>query len=445
MKQIHFILLRNEGLVLKILIRHAHSPWRPKPTNLNIGDTVMKQMDLKIAIVGAGVGGLTLALALREHGIDAQLYEQTEELREVGAAVALSANATRFYDRMGLRPDFVKVCAEVPGLIYRDGRSGTVIGHHRGTPSYREQFGGSYWGIHRADLQAVLSRAVGLERNKLSHRLVDLVQHPDRVCLSFDNGQRIDADLVIGADGARSITRRWMLGYDDALYSGCSGFRGVVPAERMDLLPDPETIQFWVGPGGHLLHYPIGDKGDQNFLLVERHPSPWPFRDWVMPASEGEQLRLFKHWHPAVVQMITAVPISQRWGLFHRPPLGRWSKGRVTLIGDAAHALVPHHGQGANQSIEDAVVLAAQLASAGPGNWREAQEAYERLRRGRTRKVQYASISTADVLHLPDGPAAQARNARLGARDSVLNHLDWIHDFDALTEEPSERQGGTWL
>jgi salicylate hydroxylase len=405
----------------------------------------MEQLDLKIAIIGAGIGGLTLALALREHGIDAQLYEQTDELREVGAAVALSANATRFYERMGLRAAFDAVCAEIPALIYRDGRSGEVIGQHRGEPSYRDQFGGSYWGVHRADLQAVLSNAVGLERIHLSHRLTDLVQHPDRVSLSFANGQHIDADLVIGADGARSITRRWMLGYDDALYSGCSGFRGVVPAGRMDLLPDPEAIQFWVGPQGHLLHYPIGDKGDQNFLLVERHPSPWPSREWVAPASEGEQLRLFKDWHPAVAQMITAVPISQRWGLFHRPPLGRWSKGRVTLIGDAAHALVPHHGQGANQSIEDAVVLAAQLAKAGPGRWREAQEAYERLRRGRTRKVQYASISTADVLHLPDGPEAQARNARLRARESLLHHLDWIHDFDALAQEPTERQGGTWL
>ena len=405
----------------------------------------MEQLDLKIAIIGAGIGGLTLALVLREHGIDAQLYEQTDELREVGAAVALSANATRFYERMGLRAAFDAVCAEIPALIYRDGRSGEVIGQHRGEPSYRDQFGGSYWGVHRADLQAVLSNAVGLERIHLSHRLTDLVQHADRVSLSFANGQRIDADLVIGADGARSITRRWMLGYDDALYSGCSGFRGVVPADRMDRLPDPEAIQFWVGPQGHLLHYPIGDQGDQNFLLVERHPSPWPTREWVTPASEGEQLRLFKDWHPAVTQMITAVPISQRWGLFHRPPLGRWSKGRVTLIGDAAHALVPHHGQGANQSIEDAVVLAAQLAKAGPGRWREAQEAYERLRRGRTRKVQYASITTADVLHLPDGPEAQARNARLRARDSLLHHLDWIHDFDALAQEPTERQGGTWL
>jgi salicylate hydroxylase len=382
----------------------------------------MEQLDLKIAIIGAGIGGLTLALALREHGIDAQLYEQTDELREVGAAVALSANATRFYERMGLRAAFDAVCAEIPALIYRDGRSGEVIGQHRGEPSYRQQFGGSYWGVHRADLQAVLSNAVGLERINLSHRLTDLVQHPDRVSLSFANGRHIDADLVIGADGARSITRRWMLGYDDALYSGCSGFRGVVPAGRMDRLPDPEALQYWIGPQGHLLHYPIGDEGDQNFLLVERHPSPWPSRDWVTPASEGEQLRLF-----------------------NRPPLGRWSKGRVTLVGDAAHALVPHHGQGANQSIEDAVVLAAQLAKAGPGRWREAQEAYERLRRGRTRKVQYASISTADVLHLPDGPEAQARNARLRGRDSLLRHLDWIHDFDALAQEPTERQGGTWL
>jgi salicylate hydroxylase len=164
-----------------------------------------------------------------------------------------------------------------------------------------------------------------------------------------------------------------------------------------------------------------------------------------MPATEGEQLALFKDWCPAVVQMITAVPISQRWGLFHRPPLGRWSKGRITLMGDAAHALVPHHGQGANQSIEDAVVLARELARAGPGRISEAQQAYERLRRGRTRKVQYASISLADVLHLPDGPPAEARNARISVRSNVLHHLEWIHNFDALNEEPNEHQGGVWL
>jgi len=137
--------------------------------------------------------------------------------------------------------------------------------------------------------------------------------------------------------------------------------------------------------------------------------------------------------------------VSDRWGLFHRPPLGRWTKGRVTLLGDAAHQLAPHHGQGANQSIEDAVVLAASLGEAGSGSLVDALERYERLRRGRTRKVQFASIITADVLHLPDGDNADRRNARLGSLEGALHHLGWIHEFDASSQQPSERQGGAWL
>ena len=182
-----------------------------------------------------------------------------------------------------------------------------------------------------------------------------------------------------------------------------------------------------------------------NFLLVERHPAPWPRREWMMPAVEGEQLRHFAGWHPAVVEMITAHPISNRWGLFHRLPLGRWTRGRVTLLGDAAHQLAPHHGQGANQSVEDAVVLAACLGESDSGSIGAALERYETLRRGRTRKVQFASISTADVLHLPDGDSADARNARLSTFEGALHHLGWIHEFDASTQKPSERQGGTWL
>jgi salicylate hydroxylase len=165
----------------------------------------------------------------------------------------------------------------------------------------------------------------------------------------------------------------------------------------------------------------------------------------VAPATEGEQLRHFASWHPAVVEMITATPVSNRWGLFHRPPLGRWTRGRVTLLGDAAHQLAPHHGQGANQSIEDAIVLAARVAERRDGSLPEALDRYERLRRGRTRKVQYASISVADILHLPDGENADRRNARLSTFEGALHHLGWIHDFDASTQEPTERQGGTWL
>ena len=407
----------------------------------------------RIAVVGAGIGGLTLAIALRGHGINVDIYEQTDELREVGAAVALSANATRFFDRCGLLEKIAACSFEVAALIYRDGRTGRIIGRHQMVPEYRQRFGAPFVGIHRADLQTILSAAVGLERIALRKRLVDIHDTAAHAELRFDDGSTAAADLVVGADGARSVVRRWMLGYDDGMYTGCSGFRGVVPMDRLPSLPDPTALQFWIGPGGHLLHYPMG-KDHINFLLVERHPTPWPRREWMMPANEGEQLRHFAGWHPAVVEMITAVPVSDRWGLFHRPPLGRWTKGRVTLLGDAAHAMAPHHGQGANQSIEDAVVLAGCLGvSRDPGPEmrdpgsavRDATNRYEQLRRGRTRKVQYASISTADMLHLPDGDNADRRNARLGSLEGALHHLGWVHEFDASIQEPSERQGGTWL
>ena len=409
----------------------------------------------RIAVIGAGIGGLTLAIALRQYGISVDIYEQTEELREVGAAVALSANATRFFERFGLLEKFASCSFEVSALIYRDGRSGRLIGKHQMVPDYRQRFGAPFVGIHRADLQAVLSSAVGLDRIALRKRLVDIHNTGTRAGLRFDDGSTAEADLVVGADGARSVVRRWMLGYDDAMYSGCSGFRGVVPMDMLQSLPDPSALQFWVGPGGHLLHYPMG-KNHINFLLVERHPTPWPRREWTMPATEGEQLRHFAQWHPAVVEMITANPVSDRWGLFHRPPLGRWTKGRVTLLGDAAHAMAPHHGQGANQSIEDAVVLAARLGDTwdrgagirdpgSSGSLIDATSRYEQLRRGRTRKVQYASISTADMLHLPDGDNADRRNARLGSFEGALHHLGWVHEFDAGTQEPNDRQGGTWL
>jgi salicylate hydroxylase len=398
----------------------------------------------QIAVIGAGIGGLTLAIALRRSGIAVDLYEQTSELREVGAAVALSANGTRFFEQFGLFGQLAPHWSEVEALIFRDGRNGRLIGKHAVGLQYRQRFGAPYVGIHRADLQAVLSAAAGLERIHLSKQLIHIDDRDGRVHLRFADGATAEADLVIGADGARSFVRQWMLGYDDALYSGCSGFRGIVPVTDVPSLPDATALQFWMGPSGHLLHYPMG-KGHINFLLVERHPAPWPYRDWSAPGVEGEQLRHFADWHPAVLEMVTAQPISKRWGLFHRPPLGRWTKGRVTLLGDAAHQLAPHHGQGANQSIEDAIVLAACIAEPASGSLAEPLERYERLRRGRSRKVQYASISAVDVLHLPDGDNADRRNARLSTSEGALHHLGWIHEFDALSQEPNERQGGTWL
>ena len=278
--------------------------------------------DLGIAIVGGGIGGLTLALALRQKGFDATIYEQADELREVGAAVALSANATRFYTgRLDLEEAIAKVWYEVQALIYRDGRTGVKVAEHRF--DYKARYGAPYVGIHRADLQAVLSGAVGMDKIELSKRLLDIDDSGNEAVLTFADGSTATADLVIGADGARSTVRRLLLGYDDALYSGASAFRGVVTPDQMPSMPDPDAIQFWMGDGRHCLHYPIGADGDHNFFLVERNPSPWPHKAWIAPSDDVEKLAGFGDWHPAIIEMVSAVSCTERWALFHRPPLSR--------------------------------------------------------------------------------------------------------------------------
>lgn len=390
----------------------------------------------RIAIVGAGIGGLTLAVELRRRGFEPQVYERADELREVGAAVALSANAVRFLrDRTGIGSGLREKAADVDGLIFRDGFSGDLIARVSSREEYRTRCGAPYYGIHRADLQQLLSGALQGEGLHLAHSLDRIDDTGESAVLHFSNGTTAEADLVIGADGARSTLRTHVVGYDDAFFSGCYGWRGIVEPAALDLLPDPEAIQFWMGPGAHLLHYPTGN-GDHNFLLVKRHDGPWPHAGWVAPAEPAEHVAAFDGWHPAVQQMISAAPSPERWALFERPPLHTWSRGRVTLMGDAAHALVPHHGQGANQSIEDAIVLADCLFAGfqAGGDWEAARQRYENLRIDRTRRVQIASHTTADVLHLPPGPLAQARNVRLADPSAWDRHLGWIHEYVADAE-----------
>lgn len=386
----------------------------------------------RIAIIGAGIGGLTLAIELRRQGLDAEIYDQAEELREVGAAVGLAANSVRYLQsRTGIGEELAAHAADITALIFRDGRDGRHLGTPLEQTGYLNRSGAPFYGIHRAQLQRILIGALGNEGLHLGHQLVDIDDTGSAARLSFANGATAKADLVIGADGVRSIMRRHVVGYDDAQFSGCAGWRGIVPQAALDDLPDPGALQFWIGPDGHLLHYPIGN-GDQNFLLVRRH-TPWASDRWVVPSEHDEHLRAFEGWHSNVTHMISQVPVTEKWALFERPPLHHWSRGRITLIGDAAHAMVPHHGQGANQSIEDAMVLAdCLMRSAADGSgWDEGRAEYERLRIPRTRKVQIASHTTADVLHLPDGPRAEQRNARLAAPDAWERHLSWVHEFIA--------------
>jgi salicylate hydroxylase len=387
-----------------------------------------------VVIIGAGVGGLALALLLQQRGILAEVLEQSAELREVGAALALSANATRVLRHLGLGEALARVSTEPTRLIHRDGRDGHQVAATRGPGWYRDTFGAPFFGLHRADLQRLLADALGPEHVHLGCHAETLDEHGAGMRVRCSSGVTFDADVVVGADGVHSLVRDWVTGGDEPVYSGTSGFRGLVPVERLPQLPDPGALQFWMGPGAHLLHYPIRGGSMINFLAVIDTPQRWTYPDWLETAEPGAHLDAFAGWHPAVTEMIGAAPQSPRWGLFARRPLRRWSRGSAVLIGDAAHAMLPHQGQGANQTIEDAAVLAAELD--GASDVPAALRRYQDRRRVRTRQVQLLSWAASAALHLPDGSAARRRDAYLAR---VPYPQAWIHGYDVLA--PSPRSG----
>ncbi|MGE7415530.1 FAD-dependent monooxygenase [Methylobacterium tarhaniae] len=404
----------------------------------------------RIAVIGGGIGGLTLALALRRHGLRADIYEQAAELAEIGAAVALSANATRELERLGLGAALAAVSTEPTELIFRDGRSGARVAAFpvRDGGAYRERFAAPYYGVHRADLQKVLGGALAGEGLHLGHRLAALDQRGDAMALTFENGAEVEADLVIGGDGVRSVVRRWITGGDKVRYSGTSAFRGVVPMGLLPSLPDPQAIQFWMGPEAHLLHYAIGGEADSvNFFAVVEGPETWTSDRWLAGIARAEHRAGFAGWHPAVIEMLDALPQSQRWGLFVTDPLRRWHRGRAVLMGDSAHAMLPHHGQGANTTIEDAVTLAELLAelpaAGGARDLDRMMRRYQGLRQRRTRTIQRSAWATNRLLHLPDtaGPEALARRDARMAR--FPEDFGWIHAFDARATALEAAAGGS--
>ena len=386
---------------------------------------------IRIGIVGGGIGGLTLALALRQRGLAADVYEQASELREIGAAVGLAANGTRELERLGCLDAIAALSTEPSELIWRgwrDDRRVAAFPMAKGG-AYRARFGAPFFGIHRADLQRVLGAAHGPDRLHLGHRLVDLVEKNNVVKLDFANGSSAEVDILVGADGVRSLVRRFIAGEDHVTYSGTSGFRGIVPVRDLPSRPDPQALQFWMGPNAHLLHYAIGTSGqDINFLAVVEGPTSWTHENWVAPIAHDEAVAAFAGWHPAVVEMVRAVPHSLRWGLFTVRPLQTWWRGHAVLLGDAAHGMLPHHGQGANTTIEDAITLAELLRACRIEEFDRAMRHYQALRCARTRIIQRSSYATNTVLHLAD----EAIEGRAASLARFPERFGWIHAFDAL-------------
>jgi salicylate hydroxylase len=370
---------------------------------------------LRVAIVGGGIGGLVLALALRRRGIACEVYEQARELREVGAAVALSANATRELRRLGLGEQVEAVSVVPSALVIRRWDTGEVIADHPMGDHYEAMFGAPYYGVHRVALLQALADGVGGVGLHLGRRCVGVEERACGAELRFADDTSAAADVVVGADGVHSVIRPHVAGAVRVRYSGTVGYRGLVPVEAMPSLPDPTPLQFWAGPGRHLLHYAIDGGRTVNFLAVVRVPG-WTSETWMEECAVSDAVDAFAGWHPAVTEMVGATDVGARWALHDLAPFKRWHTDRAVLMGDAAHAMVPHQGQGANQTIEDAVTLADALADIDDVG--AALRAYSARRRKRAVAVQWASRRTADLN--ARSRRTRDRHARRVVRGTVL-------------------------
>jgi len=390
---------------------------------------------LRIAVIGAGLGGLAAGVALRQAGFDVDVYEQAPELTEIGGGINLGPNAVRVLYRLGLRPALDREAVRPLSTHQRRWQDGRTLQLAPLNPRCEELYGAPHLTVHRADLLAIIASGFAPERLHLGHRLVGLSDKGDRVEAWFENSVRMTADVVIGADGINSTVRAALLGEEAPRFAGCVAYRGLVPVERIADLGLELGSQSWVGPGGHFVHYFVSRGRLLNFVGWTEHDT-WSREDWTDRATIGRALQAFAGWHPQLRRIIGAADTCFIWALFDREPLPRWSIGRITLLGDACHPMYPFMGQGAAQAMEDGATLAACLSAAGGGVPDVALRRYEELRRPRVTRLQEMSRANKTRFHLPDGPAQEARDAEWArAGDRSPDALRWLYEFDA-TELP---------
>lgn len=392
-----------------------------------------------IAIVGAGLGGLTAALALARRGFPVTVFEQAEFLGEVGAGIQMSANAVRVLFALGLEEALSKVASHPSGKQVRLWNTGQTWKLFDLGQESVERYGFPYFTLHRADLHAALSAE--LEKAapgsiKLGRRCIDFQSNGERVKIQFDDGSEEESDLLIGADGVHSVIRNGLFGASDPEFTGCLAWRGVVQTRDLPERFHAPIGNNWIGPSGHIIHYPLRRGELTNFVgIVER--DDWQIESWTQDGSVQECLHDFAGWHEDVTTLISRLSRPMKWALMLRKPLGEWSRGPVSLLGDACHPTLPFLAQGAAMAIEDGYVLARAL-DLYTDDPTYALKRYEQARCDRTRRIVEGSAANTTRFHNPalrDPETAAAYVDAEWANDKINERYDWLFTYDATSCE----------
>jgi salicylate hydroxylase len=391
---------------------------------------------MRIAVIGGGIGGLTAALSLRQAGFDVDVYEQASELTQIGGGINMGPNAVRILRRLGLAAGLDREGIRPLFTHQRRWQDGHTLQRAPLNPLCEELYGAPHMTLHRADLLDVIASSFPAERIHLGHRLIGREDKDGCTEAWFENGARITADVLVGADGIHSAVRASLFGEEAPVFAGCVAYRGLVPVERIADLGLEIGSQSWVGPGAHFVHYFVSRGRLLNFVGWTEHDE-WNREDWTDRATVTRALAAFEGWHPQVRRIIAAADTCFIWALFDRDPLPRWSVGHTTLLGDACHPMYPFMGQGAAMAIEDGATLAACLLAAGDADPAVTLRRYEQLRLPRVTRLQDMSRANKTRFHMRDGPAQEARDTEWAkAADRSPDALRWLYEFDAGRVEP---------
>jgi salicylate hydroxylase len=366
---------------------------------------------LKVLIVGGGIGGITAMLALRQRGIDAQLFEQAAAFGQVGAGLQVSSNAARILLSLGLGEALKRVATYPEGRDYRGWDTAERLYYTPLGQKAEAHFGSPYYAAHRAELLDVLLSGLGEQGFKLGSRIERIGQDQSGVSLTLADGTIVQGDILIGADGIHSTVRAQLFGTELPRYTGNVAWRGLVPAERVARLDLGSVVGVWMGPNRSIVQYYVSAGKTFNWIGISRSSQPAQ-ESWLAEGKTEDVLAEYDGWHSTIRTIIAETPKILRQALYDREPLSDWQVGRIVLMGDAAHPMMPFYAQGGAQSIEDAYVLAGCIAE-DQDRPLDTLARFVRMRQPRTAWMQGLARREEELYQMNDAAAIRARNDRM--------------------------------